>query len=128
MKDKEYIAYSGSEYVVEWFYNETGESKVLDYVMDLSPLIQQKLFYLIKRIADNGKINDLTKFRNEGDKIYAFKPQPYRFLSFFVKDKKIIITNGFKKKTDKIPINEKEKAIEYRENYFRRINNGDYYE
>jgi len=30
-----------------------------------------------------GKIFDITKFRNEGDGIYAFKPQPDRFLSFF---------------------------------------------
>lgn len=48
-------------------------------------------------MADFGKINDITKFRNEGDTIFAFKPQPERFLSFFVKDNKIIVTNTFKK-------------------------------
>jgi len=39
---------------------------------------------LFKRIGDFGKISDKTKFRNEKDGIYAFKPQPDRLLSFFL--------------------------------------------
>ena len=39
--------------------------------------------------------------------IYAFKPQPDRYLSFFTDEKKIIVTNGFRKKTEKLPKNEK---------------------
>jgi len=61
---------------------------------------------LVKRISDFGKIFDITKFCNEGNDIYAFKPQPDRYLSFFVIDKKIIVTNGFCKKTDKLPYSE----------------------
>ncbi len=53
---------------------------------------------LFKRMGDFGIINDKTKFRNEGDKIYAFKSQPNRFLSFFIEGRKIIVTNAFKKK------------------------------
>ena len=45
-------------------------------------------------MGDLGKILDITKFRNEGDGIYAFKPQPDRYLSFFTDNKKIIVTNG----------------------------------
>jgi len=41
------------------------------------------------------KISDIKKFRNEGAKVYAFKRQPHRFLSFFVQGKKIIVTNSF---------------------------------
>jgi hypothetical protein len=47
---------------------------------------------LFKRIGDFGKISDITKFRNEGGKIFAFKPQPDRFLSFFVTSQKIRAT------------------------------------
>jgi hypothetical protein len=53
---------------------------------------------LFKRIGDFGKISDITKFRNEGEKKFAFKPQQDRFLSFFFVGKKIIVTNGFRKK------------------------------
>ena len=60
-------------------------------------------------MGDFGKINDITKFRYEGDDIFAFKPQPDRFLSFFVKDRKLIIACGFHKKSKKLPVNEKTK-------------------
>lgn len=128
MSNKDYIAYGGNAFTIEWYFDESGKSQALDYLLKSSPEMQKKLFYLIKRIGDNGKINDITKFRNEGDKIYAFKPQPDRFLSFFVQDKKIIITNAFRKKSDKLPDNEKLKAVKCRMSYLKRNQEGNYYE
>ncbi|HPS58581.1 MAG TPA: type II toxin-antitoxin system RelE/ParE family toxin [Spirochaetota bacterium] len=128
MAKKDYIAYRGKIYTIEWYYDESGNSQAYDYLLKLDPDIQKKIFYLFKRMGDNGKINDITKFRNEGDKIYAFKPQPERFLSFFVSGKTIIVTNAFRKKSDKLPENEKIKALNYRESYIRRIKEGKYYE
>lgn len=128
MPAKEYIAYEGSCYTIEWYYDEYGYSQLFEYLMNLSPDMQKKVFYLFNRMGDIGKINDITKFRNEGDQIYAFKPQPDRFLSFFVKDKAIIITNAFRKKSDKLPINVKLKALRNKEDYLKRSNEGKYYE
>ena len=125
---KKYVAYKGEKYTIEWYIDEKGESQSLEYLLNLDPRSQQKVFYLFKRIADFGVINDKTKFRNEGDSIFAFKPQPNRFLSFFVKDAKIIITNAFMKKTDKLPKNEKIKALKYKEDYLKRTAEGKYYE
>jgi hypothetical protein len=79
-------------------------------------------------MGDIGKISDQTKFRNEGDKIYAFKPQPHRFLSFFVEGKKVIITNAFWKKQDKLPQGEKDRAVNSMNLYRQRIKEGTYYE
>lgn len=123
-----YIAYKGTEYTIEWYFDEKGNSQSKDYLLNLSPSAQRKVFYLFKRMADFGKISDKTKFRNEGDAIFAFKPQPERFLSFFVKDKRIIITNAFRKKTDKLPKNEKEKALKCKADYLKRTKEGKYYE
>jgi phage-related protein len=81
---------------------------------------KRKFLILVKRMGDFGKIFDKTKFRNEGDGIYAFKPQPDRFLSFFTKGKKMIVTNAFYKKTDKLPRNEKDLAIKSMRDYFDR--------
>ena len=86
--------------------------------------LQDKFFILVKKIGELGKIFDITKFRNEGDGIYAFKPQPDRYLSFFTDGRKIIVTNGFKKKTDKLPKNEKELAMKYRQEYLERKTGG----
>jgi len=60
-------------------------------------------------------------------KIYSFKPQPNRFLSFFIEGRKIVITNAFRKKSDKIPKNEKKRAIDYRLDYLSRTEKGTYY-
>ena len=75
-----------------------------------------------------GEIKNKTKFNYEGDKIYAFKPQPYRFLCFFFKDGKIIVTNAFNKKTNKLPKSEKEMALKYKKEYEKRIQLGEYYD
>ena len=69
-----------------------------------------------------------TKFRHEGDKVYAFKPQPHRFLCFFFTGQKIIVTNAFHKKTDKLPTKEKDRALKIKDDYELRIKRGDYYE
>ena len=89
---------------------------------------QAKLFELLKLMGNIGVIKNKTRFRNEGDKIYAFKPQPHRFLCFFFEGQKIIVTNGFHKKADKLPKNEKERALRIKVDYETRIKRGDYYE
>ena len=71
-------------------------------------------------MGDFGKILDITKFRAEGDEIYAFKPQPDRYLCFFKKGKKIIVTNAYRKSGDKIPKSEKQLAINNRADYLSR--------
>jgi hypothetical protein len=79
-------------------------------------------------MGDAGEIKDHTKFMSEDDKIYAFKPQPERFLCFFFKESKIIVTNAFRKKQQKLPKEEKEKALKARELYLKRLKEGEYYE
>ncbi|MBR4629460.1 MAG: type II toxin-antitoxin system RelE/ParE family toxin [Treponema sp.] len=125
---KEYIAYQGEKFTIEWYYSQNGESQPLEFFKKLSPLEQQKFFYLVKRIGDFGFISDKTKFRNEDDGIYAFKPQPNRFLSFFFEGGKIIITNAFVKKSQKLKKQDKECAISARTDYLERIKEGTYYE
>lgn len=79
-------------------------------------------------MGDAGKIQDEEKFRNEDDQIYAFKPKPDRFLCFFIKGSKIIVTNAFEKKAAKLPPREKEKALKYKQDYINRVNEGSYYD
>lgn len=120
-------AYIGNFFTIEWYFDEKGKSHSYEYYEGLSDLQKRKLLVLFKQIGDFGKIHDITKFNFEGDSIFAFKPQPDRFLSFFVKDKKIIVANGFHKKTQKLPADEKTKAIKYRNDYLKRIEEGTYY-
>ena len=125
---KEFIAYEGEALTVEWFFNEKGKSEALDFFETLSNAQKRKTLMLFKGIGDFGKISDVSKFRNEGENIFAFKPQPDRFLSFFYAGKKIVVTNGFRKKVQKLPKKEKTLALKRMKNYDSRVKKGDYYE
>lgn len=125
---REYIAYKGEAFQVEWYYSEKGSSQSLEYAEELSVSERVKLLNLLEVMGDIGNIRNREKFRNEGDKIYAFKPQPHRFLCFFIEGKKIIITNAFRKKQQKLPQIEKDRALKAMESYKQRIKEGTYYE
>lgn len=127
-KKIEYIVYEGESFTIEWYFNDKQSSDALEYYNSLNKAERIQLLKLLKRMGDNGEIKDKTKFRNEGDKVYAFKPQPDRFLCFFYEGKKIVITNGFRKKQQKLPLNEKDKALNNRNDYINRVKRGDYYE
>jgi phage-related protein len=103
--------YEGVKFTVEWYYDKNGKSVAYEYFLDSSEKLQDKFLVLVMKMGDFGKIFNKTKFRYEGDGIYAFKPQPDRYLSFFTEGKKIIVTNGFTKKSDKLPKNEKDLAL-----------------
>ena len=79
-------------------------------------------------MAEMGEIKNKTKFRNEGNGVYAFKSKSHRFLSFFFIGKKIIISNAFEKKQDKIPVNEKKKTLKCKIDYKERVKQGAYYD
>lgn len=123
----QFIIYQGAHFTIEWYFNQDGSSSVKDYFEALSFDRKRKFYYLIRRMADCGKIQDTTKFRYEGDHIYAFKPQPDRYLCFFIKGSKIIITNAFEKKCDKLPLQEKRKALAYEKDYIQRTSKKTYY-
>jgi phage-related protein len=125
---RENIAYKGAAFTVEWYYDAKGRSQAHEYYKSLNVEERIKLMRLFKRIGDSGEIKDKTKFNSEGDQIYAFKPKPERFLCFFFTGKKIVVTNAFCKKQQKLPKIEKEKALKYKTGYENRQNNGDYYE
>jgi phage-related protein len=118
------VIYAGPKYTLEWYYDQNGNSAAYDYFLKTTQEQKRTFLLLAKKMGDFGKIFDITKFRNEGDGIFAFKPQPNRYLSFFTDGKKIIVTNGFLKKTDKLPKREKELAIKMRNDYFQRKTGG----
>ena len=120
MDVKDCTIYFGAKFTIEWYFDKDGKSLAKEFFMESSEEVQDKFLLLVKKMAEFGKIYDIKKFRNEGDGIFAFKPQPDRYLSFFTHGSKIIVTNGFRKKTDKLPENEKKLALKFREDYFIR--------
>jgi hypothetical protein len=124
---KEFVVYEGTEFTIEWYYSERGKSPAKTYFDGLDRERKLEAFELFMTMAKIGKILNITKFRNEGEGIYAFKPKPDRFLCFFYSGKKIIITNAFEKKQEKLSSIEKKKALTFQKDYKARVKEGTYY-
>ena len=127
-KMPDYIAYRGDVYQIEFYFDENGKSQPKDYMENMAASDVRKFAHLLQMMGDVGQIRNKEKFRSEGDKIYAFKPKPHRFLCFFISGKKIIITNAFMKKQQKLPQSEKDRALEKKLDYEKRNKKGTYYE
>ena len=126
--EHKFIAYEGEVYTIEWYFDARGKSSAKDYYQELSLEQQKKLARLFIILGDIGSIRNEEKFRNEGEKIYEFKPKPDRFLCFFYQGNKVIVTNAFEKKADKLPQGEKEKALKLKDDYTKRCKGGSYYD
>lgn len=126
--NREYIAYAGKKFTIEWYFDSNGKSMAFDYYKSLTVPERIKVLQLLKRMGDAGEIKDTTKFNYEGDHLYAFKPKPNRFLCFFFTGKKIILTNAFRKKQPKLPRNEKARAEKHKHDYEMRVKKGEYYD
>ena len=127
---EKYIFYQGEKFQVEFYFTETGEMPAKEYFEKESPGMQLKLAALVKRIADHGRLFDKTKFRIVDSKkhIFEFKPVEHRFFSFFYEGKRIIITNAYRKKSQKVSKRDLEKARILKKTYIDRLKEGVYYE
>jgi len=74
---------SGRTFTIEWYCDASGYSQAREFAEGLGDAEKRKLAVLFAAMGDIGRIQNKEKFRYEGDKIYAFKPKPHRFLSFF---------------------------------------------
>ena len=124
----DYVAYEGEIYQIEFYFDEKGKSQPKQYMEAMEAGDVKKFVHLLQMMGDVGQIRNKEKFRSEGDKIYAFKPNPHRFLCFFISGKKIIITNAFMKKQQKLPKSQKDSALEKKLDYETRNKKRTYYE
>ena len=105
-----------------------NKNPFLDFVKSLTDNEQVEIFAAIDKLIEFKNNNYIipekfSKYITNG--IFELKVRHYnrisRCLYFFVKENKIIFTNGFIKKQQKTPINEIEKAIKYKSLYLKGI-------
>ncbi len=108
------------------FYEVSDEDKPVEYFLDsLEPKMRAKLVGILQILQEKG--NELrepyTKHLNDG--IFEVRAKVgsniTRTLFFFVVGKKIVLTNGFVKKSQKTPLREIEIAKERRADYLERV-------
>ncbi len=115
-------------YELFFYENRKGESQVDNFLNRLQPKIQAKVEKWLEKLEQEGPdlprpFADIVKGKIRELRI-RFGSNHYRFLYFFF-NKKIIITHGFLKKTNKIFPEEIEKAERIREDFLKRYRGGE---
>ena len=112
-------------FTIEFYEDEQGECPVEHFLCSLDIKMRAKLLGLLEILQEKG--NQLrepySKYLEDG--IFEIRGKVgsniTRILYFFYHDKKIILTNGYVKKCQKIPRSELELAKLRRKDYLERI-------
>ena len=108
-------------YSVEYYEEEDGTYPAEEFILSQDKKMQAKLFMALEFLEEKGPLLREPYSKSLGDGIFEVRAKQgsdiSRVLYFFVVGKRIILTNGFVKKTQKTPTNEIERAKRYRKDY-----------
>jgi len=108
-------------FTIVMYRKPNGEIPVQQHIDKLESRLQIKVLANIERlkIMGNRLREPYTKPLDDGifELRTSFAGEEERVLFFFVHEKKIVLTHGFIKKTQKTPAGEIRKAKEYRSDY-----------
>lgn len=109
------------KWLVEFYETESGEKPCLDFLNTLEVKLRAKVFRDLTLLEQYGNELRLPYSEHLDDGIFELRTiqgkNIVRNLYFFIVGKKIIVTHGFKKKTQKTPPEEIQKAKKYRADY-----------
>lgn len=112
------------DYTVEYYELEDGTRPAEDFILSLDLKMRAKIFAALEllEIKGPGLREPFSKSLEDGIfKVRAKQGSDIsRVLYFFVVGRKVILTNGFVKKTQKTPPRELDRAKRYRADYLRR--------
>lgn len=111
------------KYQVIFFENDNGTT-VENFINSLGVKMSAKVYRLLMMISENGPELREPYSKHLDDGIFELRAKIgsdiTRILYFFFTGQRVVITNGFIKKTQKTPKAEIDKAKTYREEYQRR--------
>ena len=113
------------------YETEAGRLPVVDFLSSIKDdKLLAKIYRDIKLLEVSGNLlrEPYSKALNNG--LFELRTKQgtniSRIIYFFIVGNNIVLTNGFIKKTQKTPISEIEKALEYRKDFLKRYNGGNY--
>ena len=112
------------QFEVEFYEKTDGTFPAEEFILSQDVKMRVKLFRLLELLEIEGNNLREPYSKSLGDGIFEIRAKQgtdiTRVLYFFVVGKKIILTNGFVKKTQKTPPQEIETAKKYRADYEHR--------
>lgn len=109
---------------MEYYEREDGTRPAEEFILAQDKKMQAKLFLSLEFLEEKGPALREPYSKPLGDGIFEVRAKQgsdiSRVLYFFVVGRKIILTNGFVKKTQKTPPREIDRAKRYRADYQRR--------
>ena len=115
------------EYEVIFYDKADGTEPAKDFILSLDKKMRAKMLRTISLLADNGPDLREPCSKPLGDGIFELRAKVgsdiSRVLYFFIVGRRVILTNGFIKKTQKTPPAELERAKRYRADYLGREEN-----
>ncbi|RDY32280.1 type II toxin-antitoxin system RelE/ParE family toxin [Lachnotalea glycerini] len=117
------------KFTIEFYERENGEIPVEEFLLGLDNKMRAKLLGIMDILQEKGNQLREPYSKHLEDGIFEIRGKVgtdiSRALYFFYYDGKIIVTNGFIKKTQKTPKAEIEKAKKYRNDYLERCENNE---
>ncbi len=115
------------EYEIVFYDKPDGSEPVKEFLLSVDDKMRARLVRTIELLAQNGTTLRMPYSEHLVDGIYEIRAKIgsniSRVLYFFVIGKRIVLTNGFVKKTQKTPKNEIELAKKYRNEFLNREKN-----
>ena len=117
------LVYDGTVLCIEFYVAPNGVAPAEVWLDQLPRGSQQKFAAPFVRMGDTGKIWNERKFKHltETDQIFEFKVDADRILCFFFIGRRLILTHGFRKRGDKTPPREIERAESYKQDFEGRV-------
>lgn len=115
------------KFIIDFYTKENGEQPAKDFILGLEPKMQAKIIKVLDLLEHNGPLTGLPYSEHLENGIFEIRAKQStnitRILYFFAVGRKIILTNGFVKKTQKTPRREIDLARKYRSDYERGFQN-----
>lgn len=112
---------------VLFYRKEDGSEPAKDFILSLDKKMRAKILLSVDLLGDNGHLLREPYSKPLGDGIFELRAKIgsdiSRVLYFFFVGRKVILTNGFIKKTSKTPVTEINLAKKYRAEFLGRKEN-----
>ena len=113
-----------NSYQIEFFQKSNGEAPAEDFINSLDKKLRAKFYRMIQMLKENGPNLREPYSKHLQDGIFELRPtvatNAVRVLYFFFIERRIVITNGFIRKTQQTPSSEIKIAQKYRDEFLKR--------